>query len=120
MISRKFRSWICMGLEIASNNEAKVLSASKGLQFFKEHGAKKAVVVGDSSIIIWLLKHQVPSQNPCLSRLIHHIKAKAKDFEEVEFFPVFCSFNMQIVIYHIITLTVYIHIRMAGVGSDHI
>jgi hypothetical protein len=82
-----------MGLGIASNNEAKALSAYKGLQILKEHGAKKAVVVKGSSIIIRLLQYQVPSQNPCLSKFIHHIKSKAKDFKEVEFFPVLHSFN---------------------------
>ena len=66
-------------LRPASNNKVEVITAYKGLQVLGNLSVKWAVVVVYLFIVIYLLRHQVPSKTPHLTILIHFIKVNAKD-----------------------------------------
>lgn len=73
--------YFAWGIGVATNNEAEALAALQGLQLVLSHGVKKALVVGDSSIIIRFLMQLSIPQNIGLIRLVQRSLDLVKRFE---------------------------------------
>eukprot|EP00253_Pinus_taeda_P028450 PITA_28450 len=78
-----------------SNNLAEALALYQGLIQLKKLGIRKALVFGDSSIIIRLMNYNLCSPNRSLQQHIDRIKMLLANFEDVKFYHLLRNLNKQ-------------------------
>lgn len=76
-----------------TNNNAKALALYQGLLQLKNLGIKRALVFGDSAIIIRLMIHNERSPNSNLQQHIERIKLLLKNFDDIKFYHVLRTLN---------------------------
>jgi len=78
-----------------SNNIAEALALYQGLVQLKNLGIRKALVFGDSSIIIRLMNSNLCSPNRSLQQHIDRTKMLTDSFEDVKFYHLLRNLNAQ-------------------------
>jgi len=76
-----------------TNNNAEALALYQGLLQLKSMGIRKALVLGDSSIVIGLMNHHRRSPNSNLQQHIQRINLLTKHFEKIRFCHILRTLN---------------------------
>ena len=80
-------------IETDSNNMVESYRLWQGIKQLKVKGIEKAIVFGDSRLLIQALNGASQSRNLRLTRMIKRIKAYSKSFRRLEFFHVLRELN---------------------------
>lgn len=78
-----------------TNNNAEALALYQGLLQLKKLGIKRAMIFGDSAIIIRLMVHKQSSPNCNLQQILNRIKILLQNFEDIQFYHVLRTLNKQ-------------------------
>jgi len=78
-----------------TNNNAEALALYQGLIQLKSLGIKRALVFGDSTIIIRLMTYNHPSPNSNLQQHIERIKLLLNQFDHIKFYHILRTLNME-------------------------
>eukprot|EP00253_Pinus_taeda_P036032 PITA_36032 len=98
VISNEFGDEICSyewSLGRKSNNIAEALALYQGLIQLKKLGIRKALVFGDSIIIIRFMNYNHRSPNSSLQQHVDRIKLLLTHFEDIKFYHILRTLNMK-------------------------
>ena len=79
-----------------TNNSAEALALYQGLLQLKNLGIRRAMIFGDSSIIIHLMVQNQSSPNTNLQQVIHRNKLLLQSFEDIQFYHILRNLNKEV------------------------